>query len=163
MLSDFQQDLVWKGWLEAEIRAAYFASLIQRFQQLQRALTVAGLVLSSGATVALLTSVIPPDRNWIKPVLTLLAAAISLWSLIAKYERNSIECADLHSRWNALALRYEMLWADMFEDKASMELQALRTEEIAISKSSTSQPTYSGLLLKAQRNIEMHHQERAAA
>jgi hypothetical protein len=157
MLSDFQQNMVWESWLASEIRSIYFADLVQRFQLWQRLLVVSGLILSSGATFTLLTSAVPPNLNWIKPTLTVLAAAMSLWSLVAKYERNAMECADLHSRWNALAMQYESLWADMSAEDSAIKLGRLRTEEIAISKSSTSQPTYTGLLEKAQANVVLHH------
>jgi hypothetical protein len=159
MLSDFQQTTVWESWLAAEIRAAYFAELVQRFQSRQRFLVVGSLLLSSGATIALLTAIVPPDLNWIKPTLTLLAAGLSLWSLVAKNERSSIECADLHLRWSTLALQYETLWGDMYADTAAATLTQLRTEEIGLSKSSTSQPAYTRLLEKVQQNVIMHHQK----
>ncbi len=162
MLSDLQQNAVWERWLSAEIRAAYFASLVQTLLLRQRVLVVTGLVLTSGATLTLVTSVVPPNLYWIKPTLTLLAAFISLWSLVARYERNSIECSDLHSRWSTLALHYEELWSNMFLDDAAKRLFELKTDEVALSKSSTSQPAYAGLLEKAQENVMMHHQQQSA-
>ncbi len=163
MLSDFQQDTVWDGWLAAEIRAAYFAALVNRFQLRQKLLVVAGLLLSSGATITLLTTAIPSTLGWIKPTLTVLAAAMSLWTLVAKNERNAIDAADLHFRWNTLALEYEALWADMYGDEASSRLTQLRKEEAAVSKSSTSMPAYKRLLAQAQENVVMHHQNRLPA
>lgn len=163
MLSDFQQDTVWDGWLAAEIRAEYFAALVNRFQFLQKMLIVAGLLLSSGATIALLTAVIPPQLSWIKPTLTVLAAAMSLWSLVAKNERNAIDAADLHFRWNTLAFEYEGLWANVYGDEATERLTQLRKEEAVISKSSTSMPAYKRLLAAAQTNVVMHHQNHIAA
>jgi hypothetical protein len=163
MLSEFEQNTVWESWLAAEIRAAYFADLVQRFQARQKILVVGGLLLSSGATVTLLTAIVPPNLNWIKPTLTLLAAGLSLWSLVAKNERSSIDCADLHFRWNSLALQYETLWSNMFTDGANERLLELRKEELAVSKSSTSQPAYPGLLAKAQENVVMHHRNQLAA
>ena len=163
MLSDFQQDVVWENWLAAEIRAAYFALLVERFQRRQKYLVVGSLLLSSGATIALLTAVVPPSLSWIKPLLTLLAAAFSLWSLAAKNERNSIDCADLHFRWNTLALEYESLWANVFAETAAEKLSALRKEEATVSKSSTPFPAYRGLLEKVQENVLMHHRQQLAA
>jgi hypothetical protein len=162
MLSEFQQQTVWENWLAAEIRAAYFADLVQRFQSRQKLLVVGGLLLSSGATFTLLTTVVPDRFSWIKPTLTVLAAALSLWSLVAKNERSSIDCADLHFRWNMLALEYESLWSNMYGDEAHSKLEQLRMEEAAISKSSTAQPAYTGLLKKAQHNVLMHHQNQLA-
>ncbi len=163
MLSDFQQDTVWDGWLAAEIRAAYFAALVNRFQWRQKMLVVAGLLLSSGATITLLTTVIPPQFGWIKPTLTVLAAAMSLWSLVAKNERNAIDAADLHFRWKTLALEYEDLWGNVYGDQAAERLTQLRKEEAVVPKSSTSMPAYKGLLAAAQANVVMHHQNRMAA
>ena len=163
MLSDFQQTTVWESWLAAEIRAAYFAELVQRFQSRQRLLVVGSLLLTSSATITLLTTIVPPNLNWIKPTLTLLAAGLSLWSLVAKNERSSIECADLHLRWNTLAMQYETLWSDMYAEDAAAKLMQLRTEELAVSKSSTSQPAYTRLLEKVQRNVVLHHQNQLAA
>lgn len=152
-----------ESWLAAEIRATYFADLVQRFHFRQRLFVVGSLLLSSGATVALLTAIVPANLSWIKPALTLLAAGLSLWPLVAKNERNSIECADLHFRWNALALQYETLWSSMFTVEAEEQLARLRLEELAISKGSTSQPAYKSLLKKAQANVIMHHQHHLAA
>ncbi len=165
MLSEFQQDTVWQGWLSAEIRAGYFAALVNRFQQRQKFLVVSGLLLSSGATIALLTAVVPPHLGWIKPMLTLLAAGMSLWSLVAKNERNAMDAADLHFRWNTLAIGYEALWADMYIEDAPEKLAKLRKEEAVIPKSSTGMPLYGRLLAKVQDNVVLHHQqhERLAA
>jgi len=163
MLSDFQQTTVWESWLSAEIRAAYFAELVQRFQSRQKFLVVGGLLLSSGATITLLTAIVPPNLNWIKPTLTLLAAGLSLWSLVAKNERSSIDCADLHLRWNTLALQYETLWSNMYADDAATKLIQLRTDELTISKSSTSLPSYTRLMEKVQQNVVLQHQNQLAA
>jgi hypothetical protein len=163
MLSDFQQSMVWESWLAAEIRSGYFAALVARYQLIQRCLVVTGLVLSSGATLTLLTTIVPPPLGWIKPLLTVLAAAVSLWSLVAKYERNAIDSADLHQRWNSLAMEYERLWSDMYSEQAVEKLSQLRKEESSVSKSSTSMPTYRRLMEKVQDNVLMHHREQAIA
>ena len=163
MLSDFQQKMVWEGWLSAEIRAGYFAALVERFQQRQKWLVVGGLLLSSGATVALLTSVFPPALNWVKPLLTFLAASLSLWSLVARNERRATECADLHFRWNTLAQEYESLWADMYAEDAAAILDHLRKEGAGISKSNTALPAYRDLLEQVQDNVVMHHSPHPAA
>ncbi len=163
MLSDFQQDTVWDGWLAAEIRANYFAALVNKFQFRQKVLIVAGLLLSSGATITLLTTVVPSGFEWIRPTLTVLAAAMSLWSLVAKNERNAIDSADLHFRWNTLAHEFEALWANMYAEEAAKTLMALRKEEASISKSSTALPAYERMLAAAQDNVLMHHQDQITA
>lgn len=163
MLSEFQQQAVWDGWLSAEIRSGYFAELVTRYQARQRYLVVGGLLLSSGATVTLLTTVVPPAYAWIKPLLTVLAALTSLWSLVAKNERNAIDCADLHLRWNNLAAEYEAIWANVYADDAEARLAQVRKEESLLSKSSTSMPRYDRLLAKVQDNVMMHHRSEVTA
>ena len=163
MLSEFQQKILWESWLSAEIRAAYFAALVERFQRRQKYLVVGSLLLSSGATFALVTGYIPASVNWIKPSLTLLAAVLSFWSLVAKNERASIDSADLHARWLNLALQYESLWSNVYADDASRKLEALRMDEVAISKSSTAFPTDGNLLEKVQDRVVMNHRQQAIA
>ncbi len=157
MLSDFEQDLVWQGMLGAEIRAAYFAALVQRYQNLQKFLVVGSLLLSSGATLTLLISVVPPNLNWIKPLLTVLAAALSLWSLVVKNERNAINSADLHMWWSILAIGYQELWANIYVEGIQEKLAALRNKEAEVSKSSTALPSRKRLLARVQDNVVMHH------
>ena len=157
MLNDLQQKSVWDGWLSAQIRAAYFAELARRYQQYGKGLTASTLILASGATAALLSG-LPGNWLWLRPVLTALAAVLSAVSLVAKNERNSIDCADLHSRWSNLAIDYESLWSDVYSDSASVELLALKRREVEISKSSTTMPEDEKLLVKCQDNVEMHHQ-----
>jgi hypothetical protein len=163
MLNDFQQKNVWDGLLGAEIRAAYFAELSRKYQQTQKFLTLGTLLLSSGATIALLTTLVPANLNWVKPVLTLVAAGLSLWSLVSKNERNSIDCADLHFRWQRLADGYEILWSDVYAEDAVERLNILRLEEAQISKSSTSMPDDSRLMSACQDNVVMHHQAELVA
>ncbi len=163
MLSEFQQGALWESWLSAQIRSDYFAALTNRYQHWQKMLVCGSLVLSSGATIALLTTVIPNNLSWIKPALTVLAAALSAWSLVAKNERNAIDCADLHSRWNSLALDYEILWSNTHTKNALAKLESLRRREIEISKSSASMPEDLSLLSKLQDNVTMHHQHELVA
>jgi hypothetical protein len=156
MLSDAQQETLWRAWLSAETRAGYFAALGTRFQATQRVLVCGSLLLASGATLTLVATA-PQSYVWLKPVLTVLAALLSLWSLVAKNERNAIDCSDLHFRWNTLAMDYEDLWTNMYADDAQERLVVLRKREAELSKSSTSMPEKRDLLIKAQDNVMMHH------
>jgi hypothetical protein len=58
MLSEYEQKIAWDSMLGAEIRAAYFAALSVRYQARQRRLVLGSLVFSSGAFLALVTTVI---------------------------------------------------------------------------------------------------------
>ena len=163
MLSNFEQETLWDAWLSAEIRAGYFATLSTRYQRNQNWMVSGSLILSSGATVSLLTTSLPDRYAWIRPALTLLAAALSAWSLVAKNERNAIDCADLHFRWSILALEYEALWSKTYAEDAAEQLRALRKREAEISKSSTSMPSADKLMGQVQDNVVMHHQREMTA
>ncbi len=163
MLNEFQQESVWDGWLAAEIRSAYFAELARKYQQTQKWMTAGMLVLSSGATFALISTGLPEQWRWLRFALTLLTALLSAWSLVAKNERNSIDCADLHFRWSMLAVDYEALWSNVYNELASDKLMELRKREAEVSKSSTTMPDNERLMLKCQENVELHHQHQLAA
>ena len=140
MLSTFQQKVVWDNLLGAEIRAAYFAELSGRYLKKQRLLNLGTLLLSSGAFLSLVTTAVPSRYGWIKPMLALLAAGLSTWSLIAKNERGTIDSADLHFRWNMLAMEYRRIWADVDAESAPMKLHELEKREAELSKSSVTFP-----------------------
>ena len=163
MLSEYQQKIVWDSLLGSEIRAAYFAELSGRYLRRQRLLVLGSLILSSGAFLSLVTTYVPPSLLWIKALLALLAAVLSFWSLLAKNERGSIDAADLHFRWNMLAMDYQTLWADVGSELASGKLSDLMKREAELSKSSVSFPDDATLMAKCQDNIVMHHQNELTA
>jgi hypothetical protein len=157
MLSEYEQKIVWDSLLGAEIRSQFFAELSVRYQTRQRWLVGGTLVLSSGAFLSLVTTVIPAPFGWVKPMLALLAAILSAWSLLAKNERNSIDSADLHFRWNMLAMDYQTVWADVYGDQVRDRLRELQEREALLSKSSTAFPDDEALMEKCQDNVVMHH------
>ena len=116
-------------------------------------------MLSSGASVTLLSSVLPAQYSWVKAALTLATAACSAATLVMKNERNAIECSDLHFRWNNLAMGYQNLWVNTASDDAQERLERLRTQEAEVSRSSTVMPERTRMLSKAQDNVVMHHRE----
>jgi hypothetical protein len=162
MLSAFEEKIVWDSMLGAETRAQYFAALSSRYRERQFRLSLSGFVLSSGAFLALVTTVVPAQYGWIKPTIVLLAACISGCSLFAKNERNSIDSADLHFRWNQLAVAYRRVWTNVSADDAKTRLQELEVEEGALSKSSTAFPEDLKLMAACEDNVVMHHQNELA-
>jgi hypothetical protein len=161
-LSEHQQRVVWEGMLSAKIRAHYFADLCHKYQHLQRVLTWATLATSSGAAVTVLSSM-PPSLAWLRPVLALGTAALSLWSLVATYNQKGADCADLHFRWNKLAIDFEALWTDMYLPTAQETFAALREAEAQLAKSSTPFPNDERRMRKWTRYIVDHHAAQATA
>jgi hypothetical protein len=100
---------------------------------------------------------------WVKSVLALAAAVLSAWSLIAKKERNSIESADLHFRWNMLAMDYQSMWAEMYDVQARDRLQDAQERGAMLSKSSTAFPNDEALMEKCQDHVDMHHRSELGA
>jgi hypothetical protein len=163
MLTEFQQKLVWEEWLASEIRANYFADLAHRYQQRQRITTWAILALSSGAFVALLSDWLPVSLAWLKPTLSALTAAASLWLLVAQNDRSATECADLHFRWNKLATDYRSLWNNMYFEGASARLNSLLEQSAELSKSAVRIPNDTALMEKWQDYVVRHHASDIAA
>ncbi len=161
-LSDFEQTRLWESLIGAETRSQYFAVLVQRLRVRQRWLTVGSLVLSSGAAIALLTSVMP-NYSWVKGLLALASAIFSAISLVSSNEKNAIESADLSYRWQSLGFQYQQLWSNMYAEDAPETLQRLQEEEAKVSKSSTALPNDVKLMTKAEDNVTMHWQIRVAA
>ncbi len=162
VLSQTQQRAVWEGWLGAEIRAYYFADLGYRDQRRQQLVTWLTLASSSGAAVTLIADWLPPDLGWIRPVLALATAGLSLWTLVAHYQKNATDSADLHFRWNTLAARYQALWDHMYDPDAPVTLQQLKQIAAEISKSSMALPYDADRMGKWQDLVEAHHRSDTA-
>ena len=113
----------------------YFLELCGHYASVQRWITVATLVVSSGATVTLLgPDWLPKDLLWIRPVLAAAAAGLSAWSLAHSYHARGEQCRDLGDRWQRIATAYEHLWDDMYDDEAESTLRDLQTQEAEASK-----------------------------
>ncbi len=135
MLNEPQIKLVWEEWLSAEMRAHYFADLSGTFHRRQRWATWGTLLLSSGAAVALLGKLSVPE--WTGPTLTLLTAVVSLYSLVTQNPKSAADCADLHFRWNRLAMEYRDLWFNWHSDDAPARLSRINERAAEASKSGT--------------------------
>ncbi len=163
MLSELQRQRVWEAWLSAEIRANYFAELSGHYARLQRHATWLTLLLSSGAALSLVAKALPAAWAWVVPLLVFATAALSLYSLVMQNQKNAIDSADLHLRWNSLARDYAALWDDMYSEDAVSRLGALEQRELEASKSGTAFPVKHDRLLKWQEHVERHHMARRAA
>jgi hypothetical protein len=154
MLSELQRKDVWEGWIGGEISANYFADRCSYFQTEQKLLTLMTLLFSSGAAVTFITDWLP---LWVKPVLMLLTAAISLYLLLQQSQKRVTECADLHFRWNRLAGEYKALWDDMYSPDALERLRSLEEKEAELSQSSIAIPNNERAMLKWQDYVINQH------
>jgi hypothetical protein len=148
--------------LAAEIRSYYFADLCGRFQWRQRFATWATLFFSSGALATFVSDWLPHNLAWIRPALAAVTVALSLWSLVARNERNSIDCADLHMKWNAASKEFEDLWDDMYSDEAGQRLRSLEARATEYSRTGTSFPNKRKLMIKWEDHVVQHRGQLSA-
>jgi hypothetical protein len=163
MLSELQQKEVWEGWLGAEIRANYFADMCGHYDFQQKLVTWLILFVSCGAAVTFLADWPHADVQWIKPALSLLAAGLSLFSLVQQNQKRTTDCADLHSRWSKLGNEYKALWDDMYSQNAPETLRRLEEKEVELSKNSTSIPNKGRRMSKWQDYVLRQHKLAPAA
>ena len=161
-LSELQQKTLWEEWLGAEIRANYFAELCRHYQQIQRVITCATLVASSGAAVTWFAT-LPPQWNWLRPTLLLVTAGLSLWGFVVNYNKHVTDRSDLHFRWNTLSHAYEALWGDMYSSRAPERLAELRQRGAELSKTGAPYPNKKSRMIKWTRYVIDRHAQAATA
>lgn len=159
MLSELQQKDVWEGWLSAEMRANYFADRGSFYSKLQNGLTWTILFASSGAAGTVISGIGP---LWLKSLLTLVAAGLSLFSLVKQNPKRYSDCSDLHFKWNRLAYDYKTLWDNMYADSAAATLRNLEERAADLSKSSMAIPYKERVMLKWENYVLKHHGLQAA-
>lgn len=154
MLNEAQQSILWESWLEAQVRSVYFAELSGNYRARQRYYTIASLLLSSGAFLSLFSiSVNPQMAILLGKILAFLSAAIGIVSLVSRNEGTADLCADLHRRWNMLAVDYGRLWANVYADDAKEKLDELEKREIEISQASLPQQTVKRAMKRAKQHV----------
>jgi hypothetical protein len=132
-LTDTQRALLWEELIGADARSNYFAELAGSYLRRQQVATWSVLFFSSGAVLAVVISAAP---TWLRLLPPILAAAVSLYSLIAENTARSVECSELHFRWNRHATACLRLWSGMYEKGASEGLYGLMEKAAEISKTS---------------------------
>lgn len=157
MLTPYEQEQVWKGMLAAEIRANYFADLSGQFARKQRFATWGTLVLSSSAFGSVVANIPPEYSPWVRGGLTLLAAALSAYSLVMQNQKSAIDASDLHARWNRLANEYARLWGNVYGDDAKEALDELIHTEEEVSKTGVALPHNKKLMEKWEDHVIAHH------
>ncbi len=119
------------------------------------------LLASSGAFA---TFVLNNPEPWIvaaRPVLALLAAALSAYSLVTDNQKLSADATNLHRHWNDQAKNYEALREDMYSDTAFVFLADLSKEDSRLSEMGIAFPEKKQALLRWQNFVESHHQSLA--
>ncbi len=154
MLSEAQITRVWEGMLEGEMRALYFGELVEKYQAKQRWATMITLVASSAAFASFVIGSIPAE---VRPILTLLASAVSAYTLVAQNSRRAIDASDLHARWGRLAMEYQALWENVHADDAADRLRSITDREWDASKASTSFPNDVKSLSRWQAYVQGRH------
>jgi hypothetical protein len=148
-LSSEQQRVLWDSWLEAEVRAHYFADLCNRFQRKQRGVTFLPLVVGSGAVTSVLASL----PTLVSTAFGLSTAVLGAWAFVFNYGKHVTDCKDLNLKWNQLAIEYEAIWFDMYSKKAPARFAAARKREAEIANLGTTMPLNNKLLLKWFRHV----------
>jgi hypothetical protein len=152
MLSEFQQDELWRLWISAEIRADYFADMSTRYARLHSWLIWSTLFFSAG-TVAAIIGNLPDDYGWLKPALALITTALSLLSIVMQNPKKSAECAELHFKSNRLAAEYQALWSNVYSDDAEAKFANLIEKEADVSKASLAFPNKPKIVEKWERHV----------
>jgi hypothetical protein len=96
-------------------------------------LTWATLFFSSGTLVTVLTTDLPTRWLWLRPVLALIATALSVLSVVQQNAKVSTDCAELHHSWNQLATMCEQLWNDSHSDDAERRYRAVVEKTLEVS------------------------------
>jgi hypothetical protein len=153
-LSESQRKRVWEGWLSGEIRGCYFAELVSKYKGNQKKLTWAILLFSSGVSITIVSRW---SVEWPKLLLALITTALSLFSLVQRYEDRALRCSDLHFDWNRIANGYRDIWENMYAEDAEQKLRVLSEQELVVSKNGLDIPDDDKRLLKCQEYVESHH------
>lgn len=156
MLSEAQQRRVWEGWLGAETRGLYFAELGATLQRRHQTLTIAGLVLASGALVAVLAR-LPDTWAALGPVLALVATGLNGYVLVTRLQDSQADCRVLYRRWNGLAQSYGTLWEDQHAADALDRLDSLDREAIALGETAIGLPWREDRLAHWQEHVVREH------
>lgn len=155
MLSDFQQDELWRNWISAEIRSDYFADMGTRYARLHSWLIWLTLFFSAG-TFTVVIGNLPADFGWLKPTLALITTALSLLSVVMQNPKKSADCADLHLKWNRLAAEYQALWNNVYSEDAQSKFAGLVEREAELSKTGMAIPSKPKVMEKWERHVLEH-------
>ena|SRR5579864_1024969 len=136
MDADILRKRIWEEMLLADMRANYFAELVRHYLQLDKALRVATLIVTSGAVATALYEL----DTVVKLGVPILAAAFSFWLLISQYGSMARDASDLHGGWSTIQSDYERIWNSLDSGNVEQKFQEIYGRAEGLSKSATKFP-----------------------
>lgn len=149
MLSEEQVNSAWKRMVGAEVRSMYFAELTINYTKRKQILNALVLFLTSGAAV----SVGARGPGWLTLVFSIIAAAISAYTIGFSLDRVVSTLTRLHLVWNELQSRYEHLWSGWGDNEAELVFEDLLRRSREASELGTEAPFDEELLKKWEDRI----------
>ena len=122
--------IVWEEMIFANMRAKYFADLVRVYQERDKWVRVAVLVLTSGSMA---TAMLSLDQN-LKVGLLILATIGSLWLLLSQYSTLSRDAGDLSVEWGRIANEYERVWNHLYDPEAEANYQRIYADADKLTK-----------------------------
>ena len=110
---------VWLGLLDAERLSRYYGRLALRFQRWNLFLTLVILLCSTGAAATLITEL----PTWVQAVLSLVVAAVAIWSYLLGYSKKAAVASVIRSQCSHLASDWRGLWADLNTDRQDIPVR----------------------------------------
>ena len=122
--------IVWEEMVYANMRASYFGDLVRVYQEWDKWVRVAVLVLTSGSMA---TAMLSLDQSF-KIVLPILATIGSLWLLLSQYSTLSREAGDLSVEWGRIAKEYERVWNHLYNPEAEVTYERIYADADKLTK-----------------------------
>ena len=113
--------IVWEEMVYSNMRASYFGDLVRVYQERDKWIRVAVLLLTSGSMA---TAMLGLDQN-VKLVLPVLATIGSLWLLLSQYSTLSRDASELCMEWGNIAKEYERIWNHLDEPDAEASYERI--------------------------------------
>ena len=139
---------IWNGLLESDRVARYYSMLSDRFRLVQNILTVALIVLATGAAASLLAQL----PEWVSAIVIFLTACISAWLYVFDYSGKATAASLFSDQYGRLHTKWTQLWYS--ENPTVEQIRALQEEYNNIA---------SGYILETNEALNAKAQEEAYA
>jgi hypothetical protein len=123
-----------------------------RYQGTQVFLTWSILVLSGGAAATFIAK-FSSSFPWIPPALSILTAAVSAYSLVAKNERKGIDSTRLSLKYAQVANSFDELFGRM-QTATSSELKEIENKKIELGEAGQSLAYVKRLMKRAEKDVK---------